>query len=84
VVNIACGANTSLKRLFQLLREESARVRGIDVAKIPLPKEEPFRKGDILHSLADITLAKTALGYEPTHTVEDGIRELVGWFIASR
>lgn len=82
VVNIACGATTSLKKLFHLLREEGARVRGIDVSEIPLPQEEPFRKGDILHSLADITLARNSLGYEPSHTVEEGVRELVGWFLA--
>ena len=81
-MNIACGATTSLKKLYGLLRDEAARVRGIDVAKIPLPKEEPFRKGDILHSLADISLARNALGYEPTHSVEEGIRELVSWFMS--
>jgi UDP-N-acetylglucosamine 4-epimerase len=68
--------------LFGLLRDEAARVQGFDVSRIPLPKEEPFRKGDILHSLADISLARSALGYEPTHSVEEGIRELVGWFIS--
>jgi UDP-N-acetylglucosamine 4-epimerase len=82
VVNIACGATTSLKRLYGLLRDEAARVKGIDVSKIPLPKEEPFRKGDILHSLADISLARSALGYEPTHSVEQGIAELVAWFVS--
>ena len=82
VVNIACGATTSLKKLFHLLRDEAARVRGIDVSQIPLPKEEPFRKGDILHSLADITLARNALGYEPTHTIEEGVQQLVRWVLA--
>ncbi|MEN9845627.1 MAG: hypothetical protein RIS36_774 [Pseudomonadota bacterium] len=84
VVNIACGATTSLKKLFVLLRNEVARVRGIDVSEIPLPKEEPFRKGDILHSLADISRARDALGYEPTHSVEEGITELVGWFMSQQ
>jgi UDP-N-acetylglucosamine 4-epimerase len=82
VVNIACGATTSLKKLYELLRDESARITRIDVSKIPLPKEEPFRVGDILHSLADISLARSALGYEPTHSVEQGIKELVSWFMS--
>jgi UDP-N-acetylglucosamine 4-epimerase len=77
VVNIACGATTSLTRLFELLRVESARMQGIDPSEIQLPKQEPFRKGDILHSLADISLARRALGYEPTHSIEQGIAELV-------
>ncbi|MEY4667512.1 MAG: hypothetical protein RL518_211 [Pseudomonadota bacterium] len=82
VVNIACGATTSLKKLYELLRSETARIKGIDLSKIPSPKQEPFRKGDILHSLADISLARSALGYEPTHSVEQGIGELVAWFMS--
>lgn len=77
VVNIACGHTTSLKQLYALLREEVAKRKGMDVSKLPSLKEEPFRKGDILHSLADISLARQSLGYEPTHTVEQGIGELV-------
>jgi UDP-N-acetylglucosamine 4-epimerase len=81
VVNIACGATTSLKRLFSLLRDEFARVRGVPTTSIPEPKEEPFRNGDILHSLADISFARTGLGYEPTDTVEEGIRKLVAYSV---
>jgi UDP-N-acetylglucosamine 4-epimerase len=77
VVNIACGATTSLKGLFEAIRDEVARHKGIEVQTIPTPKEEPFRKGDILHSKADISLAQEALGYHPTHSLEDGIVELV-------
>jgi UDP-N-acetylglucosamine 4-epimerase len=77
VVNIACGATTTLKRLFELLRIESARSQGVELSQIPLPKQEPFRQGDILHSMADISLARRSLGYEPTHTLEQGIVELV-------
>lgn len=77
VVNIACGHTTSLKTLYTLLREEVARLKKVDASKLPTLREEPFRKGDILHSLADISLARQALGYEPTHTVEQGIGELV-------
>lgn len=82
VVNIACGATTSLRKLYGLLRDEAARVKGLDVSSIPTPKEEPFRKGDILHSLADIAFARNALGYAPTHSVDQGISELVAWFMS--
>jgi UDP-N-acetylglucosamine 4-epimerase len=44
---------------------------------VPQPRFEPFRKGDIPHSLAAIDFAKDALGYNPTHSVEQGISELV-------
>jgi UDP-N-acetylglucosamine 4-epimerase len=79
VVNIACGSTTSLRTLFELIRDEVARQKGIDVQTIPALKQEPFRKGDILHSKADISFAREALGYYPSHTLEEGITELVRW-----
>lgn len=81
VCNIACGATTSLKQLYRMLRDETARVKKVDPSSIPDPREEPFRKGDILHSLADISFAKSALGYNPTHSVEEGVEVLVKSFV---
>ncbi len=60
-----------------MLRNEVARQKGIDVTSIPAPIMEPFRKGDIKHSLADISRAREALGYQPSHTVREGVEELV-------
>jgi len=77
VVNVACGATTTLRELQQMLRAQVAKVKGFSPEEIPEPKYEPFRKGDIAHSLADISLAKDALGYYPSHSVEEGIAELV-------
>jgi UDP-N-acetylglucosamine 4-epimerase len=37
------------------------------------------RKGDITHSLASIEKAETLLGYKPTHTLENGLKEAVDW-----
>lgn len=77
VVNIACGATTTLLQLQQMLRDQVARTKGLTPTEIPEPQCEPFRRGDILHSLADISFAKEALGYYPSHSVEEGIAELV-------
>lgn len=82
VANIACGATTSLNKLFELLRDGVARHRRIDPTSVPAPRREPFRKGDILHSLAEISFAQETLGYRPTHTVEEGVDELVKAFLA--
>ena len=38
-----------------------------------------YRVGDIRHCFADISHAKTVLGYEPKVTLADGLRELTGW-----
>jgi UDP-N-acetylglucosamine 4-epimerase len=36
-----------------------------------------------MHSLADISLAKTLLGYEPTHTVSQGLDAAMDWYRAN-
>lgn len=77
VANIACGATTTLKDLYSLLREEVAQLKGVDRSSIQDAQEEPFRNGDILHSRADISFARQSLGYEPTHSVSEGLKKLV-------
>jgi UDP-N-acetylglucosamine 4-epimerase len=77
VVNIACGATTTLLQLEGMLRQSVAQVWGYAPEEMPEPRFEPFRQGDIQHSLADISFAQGALGYSPTHTVEAGISDLV-------
>ena len=77
VVNIGCGATTSLIELHGLLRDAVASAQGIAPSELPELRFEPFRAGDVRHSLADITLATSALGYEPTYSVAEGIKELV-------
>jgi dTDP-L-rhamnose 4-epimerase len=38
-----------------------------------------YRVGDVRHCTADITRARTLLGYQPGVTLDDGLRELIGW-----
>ncbi|MFI3165947.1 MAG: SDR family oxidoreductase [Bacillota bacterium] len=40
----------------------------------------PDRAGDIKHSNADITKAKTMLGYDPNHSFADGIELAIEWY----
>jgi UDP-N-acetylglucosamine 4-epimerase len=40
----------------------------------------PNRAGDIPHSLASIDKAKTILGYNPKFSLQDGLKEAVGWY----
>ncbi len=68
VFNIAVGKNASLKTLHGMLCE------ALGVAAEPELK--PFRAGDIRHSLADISAAREWIGYEPTHTLSEGVRAL--------
>jgi dTDP-L-rhamnose 4-epimerase len=38
-----------------------------------------YRMGDIRHCFADISRARTLLGYKPRVTLEEGLQELAGW-----
>lgn len=72
VYNIACGQQTSLAELFETLR----KVAGSDLQ--PVYGQE--RKGDVKHSLADISRARRMLGYEPSISVEQGLRITFEWY----
>jgi len=49
--------------------------------QIAPPVHAPFRSGDVRHSQADITKAHKILGYEPTHSLLDGLDEAVRWYV---
>lgn len=44
------------------------------------PNFAPDRKGDIKHSNADISKAKTLLGYDPEYSFADGIQLAIEWY----
>ena len=46
------------------------------------PAYRDFRAGDVRHSLADITRARTLLGYEPEYDVRQGLRLAGDWYDA--
>ena len=53
-----------------------------DLAKL-IGKEIQYlapRSGDVLHTKADITLAKNLLNWEPKTSFEDGIKKIKEWF----
>ena len=79
VYNIAVGGNMTLNQLFGCLRE-ALREHQVHYTREPLYL--PFRPGDVRHSHADISLARKHLGYNPTHTAIEGIREAMPWYIS--
>ncbi|WP_462323504.1 NAD-dependent epimerase/dehydratase family protein [Desulfoplanes sp.] len=81
VYNVAFGERTTLNELFALIRERVADQRP-DLT-IPEPVYRDFRPGDVRHSLADISKAKTLLGYGPSHSVRQGLDETAAWYVAS-
>lgn len=72
VYNIAFGEQTSLNTLFENIKE----IAGSDLA----PKYGPERKGDVKHSLADISKARTLLGYDPQISIRQGLKITFEWY----
>ncbi|WP_263380903.1 NAD-dependent epimerase/dehydratase family protein [Granulicella paludicola] len=71
VFNVACGERFSLNHTYEVL----ARLTG----QTAPPVNTERRSGDIDTSLADISAAKEAFGYEPLVSFEDGLARTVAW-----
>jgi len=76
VINVACGEQTSLLTLLEKIGE---------ILDVPIePEFAPPRRGDVRHSLADLTRARELLGYEPVVSLEEGLRKTIDWYRAHR
>lgn len=75
IFNVAVGDRTSLNQLYALLKENlEGKYSHVRDAK---PIYRDYRGGDVRHSQANITKAKSSLGYEPYFKLEIGLRELI-------
>lgn len=79
VYNVAVGDQTTLKELYRLLAGKLQALDGRIAPKAPIHRD--FRDGDVRHSLADITKARTLLGYEPTHRISEGLDVAARWYL---
>ena len=78
VYNVAVGQRTTLNDLYKIIRVELER-RGIEILSQPVHQD--FRTGDVRHSLADVSKARSLLGYEPTQVVAEGIELAMPWYL---
>ena len=78
VYNVAFGERTTLNELYDYLKSAlgafDSEILGLSA------KHGPNRVGDIPHSLADISKARTLLGYDPEFSVKKGIAEAAQWY----
>ena len=81
VYNIACGERTSLKQLFEYIREIAGK-RDSYILDIN-PKYGPAREGDIPHSLASVEKANKMLGYSPEYDVREGLERSIEWYMSN-
>ncbi|GAB1043751.1 NAD-dependent epimerase/dehydratase family protein [Shewanella algae] len=78
VYNVAVGDRTTLNELYQAIKNALADNQ-ISISDAPLYSD--FRKGDIRHSLADISKAKNNLGYSQPIDIYEGINKAIKWYI---
>lgn len=72
VFNIAYGERTTLNELAQMIMD-------IIGNQVDILYDEP-RVGDVKHSLADISKARSSFDYAPEYSIYDGLQETVSWF----
>lgn len=72
VYNVACGERTTLNELWSAINQ----ITGVGLEAI----HGPGRDGDIAHSLADISKAKTLLGYTASIKITDGLERAFNWY----
>lgn len=75
VINVACGGSYSLLDLLRVINET--------LGKSVEPIFEARRTGDVMHSLADISLARELLGYEVFVGFDEGMRRTIEWYHAN-
>jgi UDP-glucose 4-epimerase len=74
IFNIGRSERVTVNQLAQLI------IRFVGKGAIKPVHKDP-RSGDIVHSLADISRAKT-FGYNPKHSLEVGLKETIKWFLS--
>jgi UDP-N-acetylglucosamine 4-epimerase len=79
VYNVAVGDRTTLNQLYEQIKlnllPSHPHLQGVK------PVYRDFRGGDVRHSLADITKAKSLLGFQPMHRIGDGLKIAMGWYV---
>lgn len=77
VINIANGERVTINEVFEMVKKLTGRTElRADYA--------PPRTGDVRDSLADLSLARSLLGYSPHVGLEEGLRLTIDWWTNSR
>ena len=76
VYNIGGGSRVTLREVFEMIGRVSGRPVTID--------HQPAQKGDMRDTYADTSRARADLGFAPSVTLEQGLREMYLWMEAIR
>lgn len=79
VLNLAYGGMTTVNELFFGIREYVGLQK--PAALSIEPSYQPKRLGDILHSHANIEMAKNELDFRPGIAIKEGLERTVEWYL---
>ncbi len=71
-INIACGQKVSVNDIIATINDLLGK-------KVPT-NYVPRRKGDVMHSLADITQARQLIGYETKVSFDEGLKQAIDYY----
>jgi dTDP-L-rhamnose 4-epimerase len=71
-VNIGSGNPVTIARVAEELQQALN-------TRVSVEMTGKYRAGDVRHCFADVSAARKFLGYRPSCSMADGVRELAGW-----
>ncbi len=80
IYNAALNERTSLNELYKMLR--SLLMEQFPGLVGHSPEYTDFRTGDVRHSQADISKAQALLGFEPSHRIDEGLKQSMAWYVS--
>ncbi|MCB0320301.1 MAG: GDP-mannose 4,6-dehydratase [Bdellovibrionales bacterium] len=90
VFNVSVGEQTTLKALYSMIVDavnEDSVNKGSGKSNRTVssdPEFREFRLGDVRHSLGDLSLISSQLGFTPSVRILDGVKHTVRSFLRSR
>ena len=76
IINLGNSRAVTLNEFISTLEQATGKTAVIE--------QLPAQSGDVNHTLADVSKAQRLLGYQPTTSLETGLRKFVGWYVATR
>ena len=80
-INFGTGKATSINKLADVILEVASEKTGEPLKDKLKPVHLPPRPGEVMRFVADITLAKKKLGFEPKIGLKEGISKCIDWFM---
>ena len=76
IINLGGHEVITINQLITMLEER--------IGKKAQVVYQPFHKADVLTNKADTTRAQSLLGWEPQVSLDEGITQLVNWYLRER